>query len=80
MFEAADFALHPCRVATVTKMSEVGSGDDAKRSDFGQGLELGVAKKVSPLPRIVRAWGIEGFRDPADCLSRDLRLGDRSQG
>ena len=45
-------------------MSEVGSGDDAKRSDFGQGFELGVAKKVSPLPRIVRAWGIEGFRDP----------------
>ena len=51
-------------VATVTDACEIGSGDDAKRSYFGQGLEFRVAQEIGPLARVVGARGIERFWHP----------------
>src|SRR5271156_4314039 len=59
LLEAPDFAFHAFGVATVPGTSKIASGDDPKRSHFGQGLEFRVAQEIGPVACVVGAGGIE---------------------
>ena len=76
LFEATDFAFHSCRIAAVTQASEIGGGDHAKRSHFREGLQLRVAKEISAIARVVRAWRVHRFEYPLAVSPNDRRIED----
>ena len=56
--QVCEIVLHARGIVVVGELGEIMDGHDAKHSDLGQGVQLGVAQLVGPVAmHIVRAAG-----------------------